>query len=99
MITMRNLLLTALVLSAGSAGAALWTATDNTVSAIPDGSSAGLARSLTINAAGQAITSVSISINISTTSGGTAFLGDEDGEVRDQAACDRLQHLDGRGRR
>ena len=76
MITMRNLLFTAILLTAGSASAALWTASDNAVTAIPDGSSAGLARSLTINAAGQPIINISVGLNISTTSGGTAFLGD-----------------------
>lgn len=74
--TMRNLIFATLVLSASSATAAVWTASDNVVGAIPDGSSAGLARSLTINAAGQAITSVEVSLNISATSGGSAFLGD-----------------------
>lgn len=76
MITMRILLLSALALSAGTSGAAVWTASDNTVGAIPDGSSAGLARSLVINAAGQAITNVQVNVNISATTGGTAFLGD-----------------------
>jgi subtilisin-like proprotein convertase family protein len=76
MITMRILLLSALALSAGTSGAAVWTASDNTGGAIPDGSSAGLARSLVINAAGQAITNVQVNVNISATTGGTAFLGD-----------------------
>lgn len=73
--TMRNILLASLI-TAGSATAAVWTASDNTVGAIPDGSSAGLARSLNMNTAGQAITGVEVSLNISATSGGTAFLGD-----------------------
>jgi PEP-CTERM motif len=73
--TMRNILLASL-LTAGSSTAAVWTASDNTVGAIPDGSSAGLARSLNMNTAGQAITGVEVSLNISATSGGTAFLGD-----------------------
>ena len=73
--TMRNILLASL-LTAGSATAAVWTSSDAAVSAIPDGSSAGLARSLNMYTAGQAITSVEVSLNISATSGGTAFLGD-----------------------
>lgn len=73
---MRHLLLPALLFTAGSASAALWTASDNVVNAIPDGSSSGLARSLTINAGGQAVTGVEVRLNISATSGGSAFLGD-----------------------
>lgn len=77
MITMRLLLIPALLAATvPAATAAVWTASDNTVSAIPDGSSSGLARSLTINAGGQPIVSVEVDLNISATSGGTAFLGD-----------------------
>lgn len=74
--TMRNLLLASLILTAGSASAAVWTGTDSTVGAIPDGSSAGLARSLMISTGGEIITDVQVSVNISATAGGTAFLGD-----------------------
>lgn len=74
--TMRTLLLASLVLTAGTLPAAVWTGSDNTVSAIPDGSSAGLARSITLSTAGEVITDMQVSVNISATSGGTAFIGD-----------------------
>jgi uncharacterized protein (TIGR03382 family) len=74
--TMRYLLIPALLATASGATAAVFSATDSTVSAIPDGSSSGLARSLTINTGGQTIVSVSVDLNLSSTSGGTAFLGD-----------------------
>jgi len=77
MIAMRNLLIPALLAATvPGATAAVWTASDNTVSAIPDGSSSGLARSLVINAGSETIISVEVGLNLSATSGGTAFLGD-----------------------
>ena len=48
--------------------------TDGTVSTIPDGSSSGLARSLTVNAGGQTITSVEVDVNVSAS--GSGFIGD-----------------------
>ncbi len=78
--TMRTLLFPALLLTATmtpSALAAVFSAADNVVSAIPDGSSAGLARSLNITApAEQYVVSLDVSLNLSATSGGTAYLGD-----------------------
>lgn len=76
MITMRYLLIPALFATATGASAAVFSATDNTVGAIPDGSSSGLVRGLAINTGGQPIVSVTVGLNISATSGGTAFLGD-----------------------
>jgi subtilisin-like proprotein convertase family protein len=69
-------LLIPLLLTAGGASAAVFTASDNTGGSIPDGSSAGLARSLSINAPGQSIVSVEISVNLSAFGGGPAYLGD-----------------------
>lgn len=75
--TMRTLLLPVLLLTATTATAAVFSAVDSVVGAIPDGSSAGLARSLNIIApAEQYVTSIDVSLNISATSGGTAYLGD-----------------------
>lgn len=77
--TMRTLLFPALLLTAAasSAMAAVFSAADNTVSAIPDGSSAGLARSLNITApADQFIIGMDVNLNLGATSGGTAYLGD-----------------------
>ena len=76
MIAMRYFLIPALFATASSATAAVFSATDNTVSAIPDGSSSGLARNLSINTLGEPIVSVTVDVNISATGGGTAFLGD-----------------------
>jgi subtilisin-like proprotein convertase family protein len=74
---MRTLLLPAFLLLASSATAAVFSAADSGIGAIPDGSSAGLARSLSITAPiDQFITSMEVTINISATSGGTAYLGD-----------------------
>ena len=73
---MRTFLLPVLLLTAGSAPAALWTASDNTVSVILDGRSSGLARSLPINTAGELVLSVEVELSLSATPGGTAFLGD-----------------------
>ena len=73
---MKSLFIPALLATASAASAAVWSATDSTVSAVPDGSSSGLARSLTIDTGGQTIVDVSVSLNVSATSGGTAFLGD-----------------------
>ncbi len=78
--TMRTLLFPALLLTATtapSAMAAVFSAAENVVSAIPDGSSAGLARSLNITApSDQYVVSMDVSLNLSATSGGTAYLGD-----------------------
>ena len=76
MITMRYLLIPALFATASGATAAVFSATDSTVSAIPDGSSSGLSRNLTITTGGQPIVSVTVDLNLSATSGATAFLGD-----------------------
>jgi subtilisin-like proprotein convertase family protein len=78
--TMRTLLFPALLLTATvapSAMAAVFSAADNVVSAIPDGSGSGLARSLNITApVDQYVVGMDVSINLSATSGGTAYLGD-----------------------
>jgi subtilisin-like proprotein convertase family protein len=67
---MRPLLIPAFFATATGAAAAVWSATDNTVSAIPDGSSSGLARSLTINAGSESIVGVAVDLNLA------AFAGD-----------------------
>lgn len=59
------------------AEAALVIATDNAALDIPDGSSAGLARSLTVTGyTGQTITSISVALQISASPGKEAYLGD-----------------------
>lgn len=65
-----------LLLAAGNAGAAVYSVSDNVVTAIPDGSSSGVARSLNIAAPGELVVSVEVSLNLGATGGGTAFLGD-----------------------
>jgi subtilisin-like proprotein convertase family protein len=60
---------------ASTAPAATIVVTDSTVSTIPDGSSSGVARSLSVSAGGQAVASVEVDLNLSA-AGGTAFLGD-----------------------
>ena len=78
--TMRTLILPVLLLTASvapSAMAAVVSAADNTVRVIPDGSSAGLAQSLNISApANQYIIGMDVTLNLSATSGDTAYLGD-----------------------
>ena len=49
---------------------------DATVIAIPDGSSSGVARSLTVSAPGETIVGAEVDIDISAATGGVAFLGD-----------------------
>jgi subtilisin-like proprotein convertase family protein len=74
---MRTLLFPALLLTATTATAAVFSAADNVVNAIPDGSSSGLTRSVNIVApAEQYVVGVDISLNLGATSGGTAYLGD-----------------------
>ena len=76
-IILQTLLLTATTLS--SANAAVFSIIDNVISAIPDGSSAGMARSLSITApVNETITNIDVSLNLSATSGGVAYLGDLD---------------------
>ena len=71
---MRNSLFLAL-LCASSAPAATIIQTDGTLTGIPDGSAAGVARSLTVSGSGESVSSVTVDLNISA-AGGSAFLGD-----------------------
>jgi uncharacterized protein (TIGR03382 family) len=73
---MRPHCLLALLGLASSTQAAVFTYTDSATTAIPDGESSGVARSLTANTGGQTITGVEVSMNISATLGGTPFIGD-----------------------
>ena len=67
----------ALTCTLGTASAAIYSASDAVPAAIPDGDTSGLARSLTINApAGMRILSLEVTLDISSTSDSTAFLGD-----------------------
>jgi subtilisin-like proprotein convertase family protein len=61
---------------APSAGGATILLTDNVRGDIPDGSSSGLARSFTVDAAWETITNVEVVLQIGATNGGEAFLGD-----------------------
>lgn len=63
------------LLSVAPAGAATIVLTDSTVTSIPDGSSSGVARSLTVSGSGELVSSVEVDLNLSA-SGGTAFTGD-----------------------
>ncbi len=75
-LNLMRFLLCPLLAAAGSAGAAVFSATDNVVGIIPDGSGSGLARSLALSAPGELILSMEVSLNIGATPGGTAYLGD-----------------------
>lgn len=50
--------------------------TDNLLTTIPDGSSSGVARVLAASTGGEIISNVEVQVNISATTGGSAFLGD-----------------------
>ena len=60
----------------GSASAAVISVTDSTATAIPDGSSAGVVRSLTVSAPGQNIVSAEVDVDLSSFSVFDIFLGD-----------------------
>lgn len=73
--TMRNLLPASLLLTAGSASAAIITVTDPVATPVPDGFSTGVVRSLTVPG-GAPILSAEVDINISGIAAGPTFLGD-----------------------
>ena len=73
-IVMRHPLILAF-LCASPATAATLVFPDNTVTTIPDGSSSGVARSLTVSGIGEGVASVEVDVNLSA-SAGAAFLGD-----------------------
>lgn len=62
--------------SAPAANAALVTYTDNANAGIPDGSSSGLARLISVSGTSESIVSVEVSLQISAAPGQDAFLGD-----------------------
>ena len=65
-----------LLASLGGASAAVITVTDPTVGIIPDGSSSGVVRSLTVSAPGEVVFSAEVDIDISAVSVNPSFLGD-----------------------
>lgn len=71
---MRTLVL--LLASLGGASAAVITVTDSAITAIPDGNSAGVVRSLSVNAPGEVIISAEVDLNLSGVAGNSSFLGD-----------------------
>jgi subtilisin-like proprotein convertase family protein len=71
---MRTLFL--LLASIGNASAAVITVTDSATTAIPDGNSAGVVRSLAVNAPGEIIISAEVDLNISGASAEASWLGD-----------------------
>jgi subtilisin-like proprotein convertase family protein len=72
---MRNTFYFALACTVAPLHAATITMTDSTMSSIPDGSSAGLARTLSVTGSGELISSVEVDVTVSS-SAGSAFLGD-----------------------
>jgi hypothetical protein len=66
----------ALLLSAGYATAAVITVSDSATTAIPDGHSSGVVRSLTVLAPGETVLGAEVDVNISAIQGDSAFLGD-----------------------
>ena len=65
-----------LLCTLGSAPAAVISLTDSTVTLIPDGDSSGVARSLTVSGASEAIVSAEVDISLSAASTFSSFLGD-----------------------
>lgn len=63
-------------LALSSAHGASFVVTDTVTSVIPDGSSSGLTRQLTVNAPGESITSLQVNLSLAAVSGDAAFLGD-----------------------
>lgn len=64
------------LLCASTAPAATIVMTDSTVTTIPDGSSSGVGRTLSINGGSDIVTSVEVDISISANGASPAFLGD-----------------------
>jgi subtilisin-like proprotein convertase family protein len=64
------------ILSASSAAAATITLTDGVVSTIPDGSSSGIARNLTVSGSGEFVATAEVDLNLSAAPASSAFLGD-----------------------
>ncbi len=61
---------------ASAASAATVTVTDGVVTTIPDGSSAGVARSLVVSAGGESVVSAEVDVSISASAASVAFIGD-----------------------